>query len=123
MSSRKSASKNNVGKAFSKLDNSLSKVQETMPKLELAPPALKGSLFNFEPAKKVAEWYIDTAEDLANHGIELQARSNIWAQGTSWAPLFEAQSSIARKLVENSAMAARNLCQVQSLPASHITHN
>jgi hypothetical protein len=119
MSSRKNAYKNNVNKAFSKLEDSLSKVQETMPELELMPSALKGSLIYFEPAKKLAEWYIDTAEAFANHGIELQEKSTIWAQGTPWAPLFDAQSSIARKLVENSALAVRHLCQVQSPPAGH----
>jgi hypothetical protein len=119
MSSRKNASKNNVDKAFSKLEDSLSKVQEVMPKLELTPPALKGSLLNFEPAKKIAEWYIDTTEDLAKHGIELQEKSTIWAKNTPWATLFEAQSSIIRKLVENSAMTARHLWQVQNLYGSH----
>jgi hypothetical protein len=119
-SSHKSASENNVEQAFSKLEDSLSKVQETMPKVEeLALPARNGFLFNFEPVKKIAEWYIDTAEDFANHGIELQERSTIWAQGTPWAPLFQAQSSLARELVKNSALAARNLWQMQSLPASH----
>lgn len=92
-----------------------------MPKLELTTSAVKGSLFNSEPAKKIAEWYIDTAEDFANHGIELQERSTIWAQGMPWAPLFEAQSSLARELVKNSALAVRSLWQVQSPPASH--HN
>ena len=48
-----------------------------MPKLELTPPALKGSLFNFEPAKKIAQWYIDTTEDFAKHGIELQEKSTM----------------------------------------------
>ena len=69
----------------------------------------------------MAEWYIETTEEFANHGIELQGRSARWAQNTPWAPLFEAQSSMARELVKNSAMTARNLWQVQSLPASH--HN
>jgi hypothetical protein len=119
MSSHKSANENNVDKAISKLEDSLSKVQEAMPKLELTAPGLKGSLFIFEPAKKIAQWYIDTTEDFAKHGIELQEKNTMWAKGTPWAPLFEAQSSIARKLVENSAMMARNLWQVQSLPASH----
>jgi hypothetical protein len=30
------------------------------------PPALKDSLLNFEPAKKIAEGYIATTEDFAN---------------------------------------------------------
>jgi hypothetical protein len=117
VSSHKSA--DNVDKAFSKLEDSLSKVQEAIPKLELTPPGLTGSLFIFEPAKKIAQWYIDTTEDFAKHGIELQEKSTIWAKNTPWAALFEAQSSVARKLVENSAMMARNLWQVQSLPTSH----
>ena len=118
-SSNKSASENHVGKAFSKLEHSLSEVPVTMLKVEELAPAHNGFLFNSEPAKKMAKWYIDTAEDFANHGIELQENSTIWAQGTPWAPFFEAQSSLARELVENSALAARNLWQVQSLRARH----
>src|ERR1700760_4964557 len=104
-SSNKGARTNHVGKAFSKLEHSLSEVQETMPKLELAPPGSKGSLFNSEPAKKMAERYIDTTENFANHGIELQEKSSLWAQGTPWAPFFKAQSSLVRELVKNSALA------------------
>jgi hypothetical protein len=120
-SSHKSVSENHVGKEFTKLENSLSQVQEAMPKLELALPALEGPLFDSEPAKKMAGWYIDTAEDFANHGIELRKRNTIWAQGRPWAPLFEAQSSLARELVKNFALAVRILWQVQSLTASR--HN
>jgi hypothetical protein len=73
MSSHKST--DNVDKAFSKLEDSLSKVQEAIPKLELTPPGLTGSLFIFEPAKKIAQWYIDTTEDFVKHGIELRKKA------------------------------------------------
>jgi hypothetical protein len=71
------------------------------------------SFYSLDGMKKVAEWYIDTSEKLANQAIELQEKSVEWAKETPFAPLFEAQTSIARKLVERSASAARNLWQIQ----------
>ncbi len=70
------------------------------------------SIFSLDGVKKAAEWYIDIAEKLANQGIELQEKSTGWAKDTPLAPMIEAQTSIARKLVERSVTAARNLWQI-----------
>lgn len=70
------------------------------------------SFFGFDGMKKAAEWYIETTEKLATQAIEMQEKSLEWAKGTPLEALFEAQNSIARKLIERSAAAARNLWQI-----------
>jgi hypothetical protein len=75
---------------------------------------LNESFFKPDGAKKAAAWYIETSEKLATQMIELQEKATSWAKETPLAPLFEAQSSIARKLVERSAAAARNLWQLET---------
>jgi hypothetical protein len=75
---------------------------------------LNESFFKPDGAKKAAAWYIETSEKLATQIIELQEKATSWAKETPLAPLFEAQSSIARKLVERSAAAARNLWQLSA---------
>ena len=72
------------------------------------------SFFSVDGAKKAAASYIETSEKLANQVIELQEKSLSWAKETPLAPLFEAQISIAKKLVERSAAAARNLWQIEA---------
>jgi phasin protein len=71
------------------------------------------SVFGPEAVKKAAAWYIETSEKLANQALELQEKAMGWAKDTPFAPLFEAQSSLARKFVEQSANAARTLWQIQ----------
>jgi hypothetical protein len=71
------------------------------------------SVFSLDGVKKAAAWYIETGEKLANQALELQERATSWARETPFAPLFEAQHSIARKFVERSASAARTLWQIQ----------
>jgi hypothetical protein len=70
------------------------------------------SFFSLDGVKKAAAWYIETSEKLANQAIELQEKSIGWAKETPLAPLFEAQTLMARKFVERSATAARNLWQI-----------
>jgi hypothetical protein len=70
------------------------------------------TFFSLDGAKKAAAWYIDTSEKFAKRAIELQERATGWAKETPFAPLIEAQHSIARKFVERSASAARNLWQI-----------
>jgi hypothetical protein len=72
------------------------------------------SVFSLEGVKKAAAWYIETSEKLANQALELQEKATGWAKDTPFAPLFEAQHSIARKFVERSANAARSLWQLPS---------
>jgi hypothetical protein len=71
------------------------------------------SMFSLDGMKKAAAWYIETSEKFANQAIEIQERANGWAKDTPFAPLFEAQSTFARKFVERSANAARSLWQIQ----------
>lgn len=75
------------------------------------------SVFSLEGAKKAAAWYIETSERFAHQALELQEKATGWAKETPLAPLFEAQHNLARKLIERSATAARNLWQV--LPANN----
>jgi hypothetical protein len=70
------------------------------------------SLCSFEGVKKIAAWYIEKSESLAKQAIELQEKRTEWAKETLLAPMFEAQSSIARKFVECSASAVRNLWRI-----------
>lgn len=72
------------------------------------------SFLKFDAAKKAAAWYIETGEKFATQLIEMQEKATGWAKETPLAPLFEAQNSIARKLVERSASAARNLWQLHA---------
>lgn len=71
------------------------------------------SFLSLEGAKKAAAWYIDYSEKLAKQAIELQEKATTWAKETPFASLFETQASIARKFVERSANAARDLWQIQ----------
>jgi hypothetical protein len=71
------------------------------------------SVFGLESMKKAAAWYIETSEKLANQALELQEKAMGWAKDTPLAPLFEAQNSLARKIVEQSANAARTIWQIQ----------
>ncbi|HXZ88271.1 MAG TPA: hypothetical protein VEF07_06845 [Candidatus Binataceae bacterium] len=71
------------------------------------------TFLSLESAKKAAAWYIDNSEKLAKQAIELQEKATTWAKETPFASLFETQTSIARKFVERSANAARDLWQIQ----------
>ena len=77
------------------------------------------TFFSVEGAKKAAAWYIDTSEKFAQQAIDLQERATGWAKETPLAPLFEAQNSIARKLVERSASAVRNLWRLNQSQQHH----
>ncbi len=70
------------------------------------------SFFSVDGVKKAAAWYIETSEKLAHQAIELSEKGTSWAKETPLAPLFEAQTSMAKKFVERSASAARNLWQI-----------
>ena len=70
-------------------------------------------LCSLEGVKKAAARCIEKSENLANRAIELQEKNTGWAKETLFAPLFEAQRSIARKFIECWASAVRNLWQIQ----------
>lgn len=60
-------------------------------------------------AKKAAAWYIDTTEKLATQALDFQVKATEWARETPLYPFIEAQQTIGRKLVEQSASTARSL--------------
>ncbi|HEX3408986.1 MAG TPA: hypothetical protein VHS07_01830, partial [Candidatus Binataceae bacterium] len=64
-------------------------------------------------AKKAAAWYIDTTERVATQALELQEKATGWARETPLATLFEAQQNMARKFIERSVTAARNLWKLE----------
>ena len=66
-----------------------------------------------EGRKRALAFHIWNSETLANQAIELQEQNVRWAKDTPLAPLFEVQASIARKIVECAAAAARNLWQIR----------
>jgi hypothetical protein len=70
------------------------------------------SFYSMEGAKKAAAWYIETSEKLAHQALDMQSKATKWAKETPLAPLFEAQCNMARKFVERSMTAARNLWQI-----------
>lgn len=72
------------------------------------------SFLSLDGVKKTAARYIECGERLANQAIELQEKTTSWAKKTPLWPLFEVQTTIARKIVESSASAARNLWQIRS---------
>ncbi len=65
--------------------------------------------FSIEGAKKAAAWYIDTTEKLANQALDFQAKATEWAKDMPIYPFIEAQQTIGRKFVEQSANTARTL--------------
>ncbi len=81
------------------------KIFESLAKLE-------ESVCGLLCAKKVAAWFIEANEKLANQAIELHQESMNWIRKTGLAPLFNAQISIAQQVVECSASAARNLWRI-----------
>jgi hypothetical protein len=70
------------------------------------------SLCGFDGVKRAAVSCIENGEKLANQAIEQQEKSIRWAKATPLAPLLEAQIAFARKFVESSASAVRNLWQI-----------
>jgi hypothetical protein len=72
------------------------------------------SFLSLDGVRKTAARYIECGEKLANQAIELQEKTTSWAKKTPLWPLFEVQTTIARKIVESSASAARNLWQIRS---------
>jgi hypothetical protein len=70
---------------------------------------LSEACFSVEGAKKAAAWYIDTSEKIANQALEFQAKVTEWAKDTPIYPIIEAQQTIGRKFVEQSASTARTL--------------
>lgn len=71
-------------------------------------------MFSTDGLKKVAAWYIDTSEKVANGVLDYQASATEWAKSTALAPIFEAQHDLGSKMVKRSAEVARKLWQIES---------
>ena len=63
-----------------------------------------------EGAKKALEFYVESGEKLGKMMLELHERSTSWAKETMVAPLFEAQRSAGKQIMESSAEITRKLC-------------
>jgi phage shock protein A len=108
-SATKTESKDSGGKVVAEKENGQGMFE--------AYSKMSESVFSLDGVKKAAAWYIETSEKLANQVIDLQEKATGWAKETPLAALFEAQNSFARKVVERSASAARNLWRIQ--PSQH----
>jgi hypothetical protein len=87
--------------------------KETREGMYEAFSKLGESFFSVDGAKKAAAWYIDTTERVATQALELQEKATGWAKETPLATLFEAQHDMARKFIERSVTAARNLWKLE----------
>ncbi|HLI80934.1 MAG TPA: hypothetical protein VKV03_13190 [Candidatus Binataceae bacterium] len=78
-----------------------------------AAETMGGQFFSTDGIKKMAAWYIDTSEKVANGVLDYQASATEWAKSTALAPIFEAQHDLGSKLVKRSAEVARKLWQIE----------
>jgi hypothetical protein len=64
-------------------------------------------------AKRAVELYVESGEKMGRMMLELHERSTSWAKETMLAPLFEAQRSAGKQMMETSAEMARKLCGIE----------
>ncbi len=62
-----------------------------------------------ESAKRAMELYVESGEKMGKMMLELHERSTNWAKETMLAPLFEAQRSAGKQMIETSVEMARKL--------------
>lgn len=89
------------------------KAKEKMDKATETMTGLGSKYFSTDGIKKVAAWYIDTSEKVANGMLDYQASATEWAKSTALAPIFEAQHDLGSKMVKRSAEVARKLWQLE----------
>ena len=65
-----------------------------------------------EGAKKALELYVESGERMGKMMLELHERSTTWAKETMLAPLFEAQRTAGKQMMESSMGMARKLCGI-----------
>jgi hypothetical protein len=90
------------------------KAKERAEKMAENLAGFGSQMFNSNGLKKVAAWYIDTSEKVANGVLDYQASATEWAKSTALAPIFEAQHDLGTKLVKRSAEVARKLWQIEN---------
>jgi len=72
------------------------------------------SACSLDSLKKAVAWQIEISEKLASQAIEQLEQRTQWAKNAPLAPWFEAQASLARKIIAQSAAAARSLWQIRA---------
>jgi hypothetical protein len=65
-----------------------------------------------ESAKKAVELYVESSERMGKMMLELHERSTSWAKETMLAPLFEAQRTTGKQMMESSVGMTRKLCGI-----------
>jgi hypothetical protein len=65
-----------------------------------------------ESAKKAVELYMESGERMGKMMLEFHERSTSWARETMLAPLFEAQRTAGKQMMESSVEMARKLCGI-----------
>ena len=90
------------------------KAKERAEKVAENLASFGSQMFSTDGLKKVAAWYIDTSEKVANGMLEYQASATEWAKSTALAPIFEAQHDLGCKMVKRSAEVARKLWQLEN---------
>ncbi|HKD68017.1 MAG TPA: hypothetical protein VKB84_14320 [Candidatus Binataceae bacterium] len=63
-----------------------------------------------ESAKKAVELYVESGEKLGKMMLEMHERTTSWAKETMLAPLFEAQRTAGKQMMESSMEMTRKLC-------------
>jgi hypothetical protein len=89
------------------------KTKERAEKVAENLASFGSQMFSTDGIKKVAAWYIDTSEKVANGMLDYQASATEWAKSTALAPIFEAQHDLGTKFVKRSAEVARKLWQIE----------
>ncbi len=92
----------------------MEKAKERAEKATDRLAGLGSQLLSADGLKKVAAWYIDTNEKVANGILDYQASATEWAKSTALAPIFEAQHDLGSKFVKRSAEVARKLLQIEN---------
>ncbi len=90
------------------------KAKERAEKMSESLAGFSSQMFSTDGIKKVAAWYIDTSEKVANGVLDYQASATEWAKSTALAPIFEAQHDLGTKFVKRSAEVARKLWQIEN---------
>ncbi len=67
-----------------------------------------GNVFG-DGAKKAMELWLESGEKMGRMMLELHEKSTSWAKETMLAPLFEAQRSAGKQVLQSSAEIARKM--------------
>ncbi|HEV3114396.1 MAG TPA: hypothetical protein VGY99_28245 [Candidatus Binataceae bacterium] len=71
-----------------------------------------------EGAKRTLETYVNGGEQLARVLLDLHEQSTSWARETVFAPLFEAQRTAGKQILDNSLAITRRLYNIDNHSAA-----